>query len=474
MFGVLTADRVAYRYSGNSMGLEPVSIGLQAGDALLVAGPSGCGKSTLARCLTGMIPHLYRGQLTGNVSLCGLDSRLTPLWRLSECAGFVFQNPAAQLVASSVEDEILFGLENLGLARAEMRTRLDEALVRFGLDTLRARSPLTLSGGEQQKLVLAATLARHPPILVMDEPLSMLDSAAAEMLVNDLASVAQAGTAIVICEHRFEPLATLPGLRTLRVAPPHEPSSQAGAVVAAPLSAVPSFSLVVEDLGVSLGQCRVLNELAFQVPGGQIMAIVGRNGVGKTTLLRALAGLQRHDGSVLVNGQRPDLAMVFQNPDLQFFNPTVREEILYGISEPDLERYQGLLQILGLSAYAQTPPLLLSEGEKKRVALAIALMRGPRHGVLLDEPSLGQDAAHKACLMRLARAVADSGRSVIMTTHDLSLAAQADRMALLGEAGFLADGRPGEVLRDSSAWSRSGLKVAPWILAAQAEDALCN
>jgi energy-coupling factor transport system ATP-binding protein len=119
--------------------------------------------------------------------------------------------------------------------------------------------------------------------------------------------------------------------------------------------------------------------------------------------------------------------------------------------------------MLGLSPYEDTPPLLLSEGEKKRVALATVLMRGPRHGLLLDEPALGQDKYHKARLVRLARALAEAGQLVIMTTHDLELAAQADRLLLLGPDGLIADGPPTRVLGDETPWSRIGMPVPSWV-----------
>jgi energy-coupling factor transporter ATP-binding protein EcfA2 len=192
--------------------------------------------------------------------------------------------------------------------------------------------------------------------------------------------------------------------------------------------------------------------------------------VGKTTFLRALAGLQKHSGAITLDGQRPDLGMVFQNPDLQLFNATVREEILYRVPEPNMELYDWSLRALGLDRYEDTPPLLLSEGEKKRVALATVLMRQPRHGILLDEPSLGQDAAHKAMLIRLSRALADAGKLALITTHDLALAAQSDRLLLLGPEGFVADGPPDDVLRDDAAWSRLGLAVPDWIRAPEAQS----
>jgi len=465
MAGILRAEAVAYRYPQNNYGLAPVSLAVQPGERMLVAGPSGCGKSTLARCLAGLIPHLYRGTLEGEVWLDGLPTAATPLWRLAERAGLVFQNPAAQMLGQSVEEEIVFGLENLGLTPPAIRESLEGTLDRFGLESLRRRSPQTLSGGEQQKLALASIMARRPPALILDEPLSMLDSTAAADLVAHLASLADAGTALVICEHRREMVHTIPGLRTISL-PGHIQEEVPVHLPHLPVDLASLPVLEVSDLTVHLGGRPILHNLSFSISGGEVLAVVGRNGVGKTTLLRALAGLQKHEGTVAVDGRPPDLGMVFQNADLQLFNATVRDEILYRVPNPDLALYAWLLEALGLARYEQVPPLLLSEGEKKRVALATVLMRQPRHGLLLDEPAVGQDSNHKAMLIHLARALAYAGKLVILTTHDLALAAQADRLLLLGPDGFVADGPPSAILHDQPAWARLGLLVPEWVHAA--------
>jgi energy-coupling factor transporter ATP-binding protein EcfA2/energy-coupling factor transporter transmembrane protein EcfT len=462
MAAIVSTEGLTYRYPQNNYGLDPITLAIEPGERVLVAGPSGCGKSTLARCLTGLIPHLYHGTMAGDVWLGGLHTAQTPLWQLSERAGLVFQNPAAQMLGQSVEEEILFGLENLGLPRDTMRDRTEAILVHFGLETMRDRSPQTLSGGEQQKLALAAIIARQPAVLVLDEPLSMLDGTAATGLVAHLAGPATADTTVVVCEHREEYLRPLPDLRALRldgrparedaISPPDLPG----------IATLPAV-LEVEGLSVQLGGRPVLRNLTFALEPGQVVAIVGCNGVGKTTLLRALAGLQKHQGRITAGGGRPDLGMVFQNADLQLFNASVRDEVLYRVPDPDMALYAWLLAALGLTRYEEVPPLLLSEGEKKRVALALVLMRRPRHGLLLDEPSLGQDAGHKAMLVRLARALAAAGRLVIFTTHDLPLAAQADRLLLLGPDGFVADGPPARVLDDAAAWASIGLSVPDWV-----------
>lgn len=472
--GRVVADVVAYRYLQNGRGLDPTTLAIQPGELVLVAGSSGCGKSTLARCLTGLIPHLYRGTFTGAVWLGGLRTTKVPLWRLAERAGMVFQNPTAQMLAASVEEELAFGLENLGLSTEVIRRRLDATSERFGLGSLRHRSPRILSGGEQQKLALAAIMARQPVILGLDEPFSMLDSTAAVELVGYLAELVRSGTTVIICEHREEYLQGIPELRTVRL-----DSHEASQTMPIDESVTPVFSspappsrVEVEGLTVRLDGRVVLRDLSFSASGGEVIAVVGRNGVGKTTLLRAMTGLQAHEGVVSVGGEQPDLGMVYQNAGLQLFNASVREEILYNIPNPDMALYAQLLNALGLAHYEKVPPLLLSEGEKKRVALAAVLMRCPRHGVLLDEPALGQDATHKAMLLRIARGLAAAGRFVILATHDLKLATQADRLLLLGREGLVADGPPRQVVRDPTPWAEVGLCVPPWVALARLERRL--
>jgi energy-coupling factor transporter ATP-binding protein EcfA2 len=223
----------------------------------------------------------------------------------------------------------------------------------------------------------------------------------------------------------------------------------------------------IGGLRVRRGGRIVLNDLSLSLSAGQVVAIMGRNGIGKTTLLRCLAGLQKYSGTIRAgaNGQDcgpPQVGMVFQNPDLQLFNASVGEEIRYRLPHPDPDLYTWLLNALGLRPYEATPPLLLSEGEKRRVALATALMRRPKHGLLLDEPSLGQDAAHKRILMRLTHALAGAGLLVVIATHDLELASRADRLILLGPQGVAADGAPAAVMQSGQPWAQAGLSLPEW------------
>lgn len=463
---MLRANQVSFRYPQAGHGLRPVSLEIVPGELTLVSGPSGCGKSTLARCLMGLIPHLYHGELSGEVWLNGYRTSDVPMWQLAEKAGMVFQNPAAQMLAPSVEEEIIFGLENLGLKPAEIKTRLNTVLQEFNLSHMRERNPQTLSGGEQQRLALAAITARQPDALILDEPLSMLDTTAAEELIAYLERLASDGKTLVMFEHRHEYLVGVRGLRHLTLG---GKAREGNFSLEGELQKRQSdFRLEIENLSVHLGGRNVLNNLNLSLNGGQIVAVVGRNGVGKTTLLRALSGLQKYSGKEKVittqGEQKPNLGMIFQNPDLQLFNASVHEEILYRLPNPDMEYYRWLITALGLETYENTPPLLLSEGEKKRLALGLVLMRHPKHGVLLDEPSLGQDHIHKDILIRILRALAEAGQLVVITTHDLTLAEQADRLILLGQDGIIVDGDTDEVVADSLAWERAGLSLPDWFL----------
>jgi energy-coupling factor transport system ATP-binding protein len=434
---------------------------------MLVGGASGCGKSTLARCLAGLIPHLYRGDFGGQVLIGGKSTTNMTLWQLAEQVGMVFQNPAAQMLASTVEDEINFGLENLGLDRVEISRRVEASLNRFGLAKMRNRSPQTLSGGEQQKLVLAAITARQPVVLVLDEPLSMLDSTAALEFVNYTRELLSEGVAVIYCEHRHEYLQDLPCLQTIILGEKNTTIPVPNLVPAWPGPECGPLTLQISGVNVARGGRTVIHDLNLTLPGGQVTAVVGRNGVGKTTLFRALANLQKYSGTVeiKINGGTavPRLGIVFQNPDLQLFNATVREEILYRLDKPDIGLYEWVLKTLNLDRYASTPPLLLSEGEKRRVALATMLMQRPLHGLLLDEPALGQDENHKDILLRLLRAYACVGHLVLYSTHDLELAAQADYLILLGPEGIAAQGPASEVMRMEATWHRLGFVLPEWI-----------
>jgi len=461
----LRAENLSYAYPQHGLGLPTVDFEAYPGEMWAITGRSGCGKSTFARCLTGLIPHLYIGNMRGNVWIGDLNTRQAPLWRLCESVGMLFQNPMAQSLASSVEQEVLFGLENLDLPIAEQHARCHEYLERFRLLPLARQRPDTLSGGEIQRLMLAAVLARRPRAMVLDEPLSMLDTTAATELTSYLGELAAQGTTIVACEHRADYFVSLPRLQQMRLS---ADGDQEAAPSLPPTPVLPASEVKIRGLRLGFGQRVLFRDLTLSLRGGEVVALIGRNGVGKTTLLRALARLHPYEGTIEArDGQTVQFGLMFQNPDWQLFNPTVREEIRYRISNPNERLYGWVLQALSLGAYEQTQPLLLSEGQKKRLALATLLLRQPRDGILLDEPTLGQGDEHRAILGQVARGLANAGSIVVAATHDLLWAVcYADRIILLAPGHIAADGPTQAVLRDHAAWAKSGLVIPPWILQA--------
>ena len=203
---LIETKNLTYSYpGGNKPSIKGVSIKVEKGEFVLITGPSGCGKTTLCRCFNGLIPHFYQGELKGEISVAGIDTTKNPTSALARHVGLVFQNPENQLFALSIEKDVAFGLENLGMARAEMRERVDWALNLAGIYDLRERSPHEVSGGQQQRVAIASVLAMQPEIIVLDEPTSFLDPLSAEKIfevIHDLNK--NLGITVVLVEHRLD------------------------------------------------------------------------------------------------------------------------------------------------------------------------------------------------------------------------------------------------------------------------------
>jgi len=202
----ISVRNLTYTYPNSSEpNLRDVSLEVERGEFLLVCGPTGGGKSTLCRCILGLIPHFYGGEMLGEVHVLGMDTREHPPSKLAPRVGMIFQNPEDQLVAMSIEEEVAFGPENLGLPKEEIRRRVDEAIRLVGIEELRDRSPYELSSGQQQKVAIAAILSMHPEILILDEPTSQIDPKSAIDIISLVHRLnREKSMTVVMTEHRLE------------------------------------------------------------------------------------------------------------------------------------------------------------------------------------------------------------------------------------------------------------------------------
>jgi energy-coupling factor transporter ATP-binding protein EcfA2 len=202
----ISARNLSFKYAGaEAPSMENVSISIEKGEFVILTGPSGCGKTTLCRCLNGLIPNFYSGDLTGDLEVDGLNVSGKTTAELASHVGFVFQNPENQLFSLSVERDVGFGLENMGVPREEAIERVQWAMRATGIFDLREKAPYELSGGQQQRAAIAGILAMRPKILVLDEPTSFLDPKSAEEIVAVIAKLSHdIGLTTLLVEHRLD------------------------------------------------------------------------------------------------------------------------------------------------------------------------------------------------------------------------------------------------------------------------------
>ncbi|PWH12727.1 MAG: ABC transporter ATP-binding protein [Anaerolineae bacterium] len=481
--------------------LREISFEAQAGELLLIAGASGCGKTTLIRCLNGLIPRSYKGELQGEILLDGKSIANLPLARISQMVGTVLQDPERQILGTRVRNEVAFGLENLALPREEIIQRIDEALTYLGIHHLRDRETFNLSGGEKQKVALAGVLAMRPKILLLDEPLASLDPASAQETLRIVRQMVDEGLCVLMVEHRVEDVLKIHPDRVLLMEggqirylgdveglyqvvnyreiklPASEVLKRARHDPAPPLLQVlPSVQAdtktseqapLVRFEQVCFGyetKPNVLQDVNFEIRRGDVIAVLGANGAGKTTLVKHAIGLLKPtSGRVLINGVDTrhlsvaeiarTLGYVFQSPSHMLFAPTVYDELAFGPRNLEHPKDQiekevmEALEIVNLSGREKDPPLSLSFGQQKRVSIAAVLAMRSRI-LIMDEPTAGQDYQNYMDFMDAIIQLPNI-EAILFITHDIDLAIiYANRVALMSEGRLVADGKPQDVLKD--------------------------
>lgn len=203
---VIEASNLTYTYPfAEKPAFKDVNLKIERGEFVLLTGPSGCGKTTLCRCFNGLIPHFYGGNLEGEIIVAGLKPTEHPIYEMARHVGLVFQNPENQLFALTVEKDVAFGLENIGLPRDEIRRRVDWALKVTGIYDLKDRAPFELSGGQQQRVAIASVLAMQPEIIVLDEPTSFLDPLSAKSILEIIHRLNRdLEITVILVEHRLD------------------------------------------------------------------------------------------------------------------------------------------------------------------------------------------------------------------------------------------------------------------------------
>ena len=444
--------QVSFSYDGKTNILENTDFTAEYGEVTLLSGHSGEGKSTLMYIISGIIPNVMNGELSGEVMAAGEDIKGKKLGYICRKVGIVLQNADEQIIQKEVEDEVAFACENLAFPPDKMQKQIDIVCRLMKLDPKwKCR---TLSGGQKQRLITASTLAMGQKIIILDEPLANLDKDGANMLMGTLRSLAGAGYAVLVIEHRLDMV--LPfvdtvwhiGGKTVRRIEDKRAYLEAQTAKIEDGCPVfegkePLFSL--QNVAFSVKKERdILKGVTLDIFKGSRTVFLGENGCGKTTLLRLIARLYKPTGGQITQNigekfkQKPKgsrawykkVGVVYQNPDYQLFMPTVKKELEFGaVSE---EYAAQIAELFGITHLLERHPQSLSEGQKRRVSIAAVVACKPQV-LLLDEPTVGQDYDGLCQMVQILNELhRETGNTMITITHDVRCAeALADRAYLI-------------------------------------------
>lgn len=449
-----------FQYSQESTPtLRKVSGNIPAGRCVVLCGGSGCGKSTLLRCINGLIPQFYEGELTGFSRLDGQDTADLSIGEIGELAASVFQDPRSQFFTVNSSNEVAFGLENHGLPQEKIRNRVDEAFRTFHLEHLKNRNVYELSSGERQLISILSAWATDTDIFLLDEPTANLDFAATQQLRNILLKLKKQGKTLLLSEHRLYYLAdiadeywimangeikhkyTAEKAKSLSPLQLHTLSLRTLDLEQITVSERPPQpenmpqALSVSNLRYEYGRKNraILSDVNFSVCTHEIVGLVGANGCGKTTLGKLIAGLYHSTGgeiSLFGKAQKPkqlqkQVLFIMQEAEFQFFTNSVLHELQYGhkITAEFENKTETLLKSMDMWECRDRHPFSLSGGQMQRLTLMMAYL-SDKPIVILDEPTAGQDAES---LKRCAELIREMGKekTVLIITHDLELIADA-------------------------------------------------
>lgn len=439
--------KVSFSYDGfNEFVLKDVDFSVEYGEVALLSGFSGEGKSTLLHIVSGIIPNIVTGQITGEVLIDGKSTAGQKLSVVCRKVGVVLQNADSQIIHKIVGDEIAFGCENFAIPADKIGAQIDRVCALMGLD--KTAQTRTLSGGQKQRLITASTLATGQKILILDEPLANLDIAGATELMNTLRALAGAGYAVLVVEHRLDMvLPFVDSVWNIRAGMVKKVENKRDYLFSQTVTIGDNSEshergdelFSVDHVGFSVKKKEILKDCHFKVYAGERLLLLGENGCGKTTLLRLLARLYKPtsggiESALGIKGRGKKwfqaVGVVYQNPNYQLFMPTVEQEISFNAASK--EYAEELLKLFGLEHLRTRHPQSLSEGQKRRVSIAAVAAQCPKV-LLLDEPTVGQDYQGLCELVKILDELHDkSGNTMITVTHDMRCAeALCDRTVII-------------------------------------------
>jgi len=507
--------------------LNGIDISIADGEFVAILGHNGSGKSTLARHLNALLVPT-----SGTLWVNGKDtSDPANVWNIRQSTGMLFQNPDNQIVASTVEEDVAFGPENLGIAPAEIRKRVDDALSQVGMSEFKTAQPHYLSGGQKQRVAIAGVLAMKSDCIVLDEPTAMLDpQGRKEVLDAVLRLNRESGITVILITHFMEEAAlanrilvmeqgkvkldgtpkevfgqvaemtklrvgvpkitelayrlNLPTVLTvdefLEFAPLPKDISPAQPIIKKSIPIVEFKSVTHIYSSGSTFEKTAINDINFKINKGELIAIIGHTGSGKSTLIQHFNSLLKPtSGQVIVDEQdineskkqqrdnRMGVGLVFQYPEYQLFETTVFRDVAFGpkrmglLEEEINERVKSALSIVGISEdLYEKSPFELSGGQKRRVAIAGVLAMRPKI-LVLDEPAAGLDPGGKAEIMsELKKMHEELGMTIVVVSHSMDdVAAIADRILVLGNGSLVCEGTPKEVFAQAKMLQSIGLDV---------------
>ena len=532
---IIQFDHFSFQYDAQAEPtLRDITLSIRKGEKILICGPSGCGKSTLAHCINGLIPFSYDGACSGSLRIDGRESRELGIFAISRTVGTVLQDTSAQFVGLTVAEDIAFALENDCVGEPELHDRVAKTAALVGVEGRLSHAPGELSGGQKQRVSLAGILVDDVDVLLFDEPLANLDPATGKAAVELIDEIGrQTGAAVIIIEHRLEDVlhrhidrVVLMGEgRILADVSPDELLAStllsesgireplyitalkyAGVAITADMhpdnighlalseadkTAVRDWFRRVppaprrEETPVQLEAKNIrfsyrngheaLHDLSLAVREGEISAIVGTNGAGKTTFCKLLCGFEtQQEGTLLFSGadmavlsikeRAESIGYVMQDPNQMISQTMIYDEVALGlrtrkVPEDEIRpRVEEALKVCGLWPFRNWPVSALSFGQKKRVTIAAILVLRPKV-ILLDEPTAGQDYRHYTEIMEFLLDLNRRGITVLMVTHDMHLMLEYARRAIVFSDGqLIADAPCAEILTDGEIIRRASLK----------------